>query len=388
LRLRDVDIMLDFTTIRAMLVLMDEAPSNDAASTQGTPPPMNPVDEAKTCVIVALDAHCERNLLLDFLPTLRGAAAYRGQVHVIDYGMSGPAREQVAALADRVIPIERAGHVVVQRFRDAARVISELPAGLTHVLMIDCGDVWFQAPFVELWGAVGDGVGFVEEDLIEESTTMQRWLRELPDRLRAPWRQALRGTRTVNMGMNAGAREAMAWFYEEISRVAADCGPSRFGLDQLVACHVIRSAAGRCRFTPLDSKFNFILLGHMEDLRLRDGVFLDKHGAVPAIVHNLGGSSRPIKAPWAVAQGDPKVMAHFMIECLFRRVLRHGPRADDLRQGFHWLACAPSVAIKQLARLVALRVLPRRVVQAIVDRRQRHAAPGAADGKPETSKSA
>lgn len=250
------------------------------------------VDIINTAVITCMDHNFEKNLLKDFLETIRFDADYDGEIIVMDYGMTAETINQVKQQYNvTVIKCERDRHIFSIRFRDAAKIIAGLPEEITHVVLVDGGDVWFQAPLGELFNLCSNKLGYVEERNSADPA-FNYWNRRILERLSRDEASILtrdfRGVRNKNAGMICGPRKTVVWMARLIEKYVKNCGVDVFGIDQIFFNFIINQMEERKKIM-LPERFNYVLIDKVNHLNIKNNIVYDQDNNLVNVVHNAGG---------------------------------------------------------------------------------------------------
>jgi hypothetical protein len=252
-------------------------------------------------VFTCMDSNQEKNLIEDFLKTLRNVACFKGKVIIMDYGMSEQAVNRINNEFSNVevVKCSKDRHIFSVRFRDMAEIIKNLPSDITHIMSIDSGDIWFQSSITELFELCETKIGYVEDYSLDDSL----WNRQLLSMLRPQEMNKLRknllGTRQKNAGMICGPRELMEYVSAAISGYVLEYGLDFFGLDQLYFNYIINNMDAENKIV-LPKKYNYVLIDtRCKHIIENNTVYDEKHDLV-AVVHNAGGgSNRVIKKEYS-----------------------------------------------------------------------------------------
>jgi hypothetical protein len=255
------------------------------------------IEPDKTAVITCMDYNYEVNLSADFLETLRGMAGYRGKVVVMDYGMTDRVKEKIKQQYEvAIVKCVKDRHLFSIRFRDLVKVIAGLPDEVTHVMAIDGGDVWFQAPVNELFDLCDRKLGYVEEGGGGDAAD-NVWNRAILQRLSFKHAHILfqnfRGTRIKNAGMICGPRQAVTQIAALINQYVIHCKIDVFGIDQVFFNYVVNRMAATEKIL-LPEKFNYVLIERKGQFGIANKLIYDALGQLVTIVHNAGGNYRVI----------------------------------------------------------------------------------------------
>jgi hypothetical protein len=252
-----------------------------------------------------MDDNFEKNLIADFLKTLRNVAGYTGKVVVMDYGMTAATANIIKRqYGVTVAPCVRDRHIFSIRFRDAVKVIADLEDEITRVMLIDGGDVWFQAPLGELFQLCGNRLGCVTERSSADPAH-NYWIRRILTHLDRDQARILarnfRGTKNKNAGMICGPRQVVATMAGLIEKYVNRCGVDRFGIDQIFFNFLLnRMAEGQKIMLP--ERFNYVLIDHEDHLNISDHLVYDQDQNLVNVVHNAGGGYYRVVAKEAPAR--------------------------------------------------------------------------------------
>jgi hypothetical protein len=252
-------------------------------------------NSVNSAIFTCIDSNFEKNLINDFLKTLRGVAFYQGMVVIMDYGMSEKAVNQIKNEDDNVeiVKCTKDRHIFSVRFRDMAAIIKQLPQKITHIMSIDSGDVWFQSSIDEVFELCDTKIGYIEDYLLDDSI----WNSQLLNLLRPQERQKIRtnllGTNQKNAGMICGPKSIMADVSDAISNYVLNYGLDFFGLDQLYFNYIINNMDSEKKIV-LPNKFNYVLIDTRCKHIIENDLVYDERHELMAVVHNAGGGDNRV----------------------------------------------------------------------------------------------
>ncbi len=248
-------------------------------------------------ILTCMDSNFENNLINDFLRTLRNIAGYQGRVIILDYGMSVEACKRIKNedTEAEIIKCSKDRHIFSVRFRDMAEIIERLPDGITNVMSIDGGDVWFQEPIDDIFEICNNKIGYIEDYSLDNSW----WNRQLLNLLKPEEMNKLfknfRGTRQKNAGMICGPRNIMIKVSDLIDKYVRNNGNDFFGLDQLYFNYIINNMPDNEKIV-LSKKYNYVLIDNRHKLIIENALIYNENHELMTVIHNAGGGyNRVIK---------------------------------------------------------------------------------------------
>ncbi|EMS73758.1 hypothetical protein [Ruminiclostridium cellobioparum] len=270
--------------------------------------------EQNTVILTCMDSNFEDNLINDFLKTLRKVAGYQGKIVILDYGMSIVTVNSIENEDENVeiIKCNKDRHIFSARFRDMAGIIGGLSSEITHVMSIDGGDIWFQAPIDEIFELCKERIGYIEECYLGNNW----WNKQILNLLRTEEMEKLsknfRGTRQKNAGMICGPRDIMSKVSDAIGKYVLNNGRDFFGLDQLYFNYIINNMSENKKIV-LPDKYNYVLIDNSQKLIIEDNLIYNEKYELMTVIHNAGGAKGRI-----ISKGNKKGFD----ESPYRRVIQ------------------------------------------------------------------
>lgn len=257
------------------------------------------INENNLAVITYIDENFQENLELDFLYTLRNNAKYNGKIIVLNYGIANETVCHIKNMYDvEIVECTKDISVFSARYRDIANVLENLE-DITHVLICDGGDIWFQESINEIFRLAYDGIACIEEErILGEDEWTNKCINNLPSELKWELVSQVNHTSVKNSGVVCGKKEILKPMLKNIYDDIAKCGFEFFGIDQLYFNYEW------CRLTEikkviLDEIYNYVLVSHKEEYDIiNTGEIYLHNGKKAVIVHNAGGNWRMIKRPF------------------------------------------------------------------------------------------
>lgn len=261
--------------------------------------------DENTMVITYIDENYEENLENDFVATLRRKANYKGKIVVLDYGVSEDVVTRVSSAYDvEFVRCKKDISVFSQRYRDIPAVINAQDESITHVMVIDGGDIWFQKDIMPIFRATVDKVGCVEESVIMgENEWTDKCLFNLSKETQEEILKYCKGKHVKNSGMVAGPRELIEKIIKNIYYDIYNSGIEYFGIDQLFFNYQYMKLDVEMR-TLLDNEFNFVLITNKEGYYIKEEDIYREDNKLVTIVHNAGGAWRLIKRSFVNKKSD------------------------------------------------------------------------------------
>lgn len=247
----------------------------------------------KTAIITTIDDNMIKNLEDDFLDTLRKTAKYKGEIYVIYYGND---RKNIKRLEKKykikIIQRIRELEIVNQRFGDYLNLFEDIPE-ITNVMLIDSGDVWFQAPIDEIFEITKDSYGFVEEDEKADKGFNLNSINQIKNKkLKYLFFKKAINSKLINGGLIVGNKEKLKYTIGETTKLIHSINQDFFGLDQAVLNYVIKKDG---KGINLPQKYNYSLISKLNKFLVRKKIFYDEKNQMITIVHNTGSLNRILK---------------------------------------------------------------------------------------------
>lgn len=252
------------------------------------------MEDVNTAVITCIDENYEENLEMDFLETLRNVALYKGEIIVIDYGMSNTRKERIQVKYNvKVYSLKKTMSVFALRNRDIPIVIDKLSENISNVMIIDGGDVWFQKPITPIFEHTKTKVGCVEETIFfgQHEWTMEG-LANLNENLSKSILDVTNGKPILNAGMVCGPKTIVNTLIKSLYNHILSAGIEFFGIDQLFFNYELYKMNNN--IVKLHHEFNFVIITHKGEFHEIDGKIYDKDMNKVTVAHNAGGVDRLI----------------------------------------------------------------------------------------------
>lgn len=265
------------------------------------------IDEKNTTVITYIDNNFEENLEKDFLYTLREVALYKGQIIVLDYGMSTKKKDMISEKYNvKIHTFEKNMPVFTLRNRDIPTVIEGLRDEITNVMVIDGGDVWFQKPITQIFKITKDKMGFITEPI---DLKVQEWVSECLNNMldiNPTIDFNIKEDNLKNSGMICGPKKDILEITRAVYTDTIDAGKEFFGIDQLFFNYEINKI-DKSKIVCLDDEFNYVIIAHKNEFTIKHGKVFDKDLNLVTVVHNNGGVSRVINRPHTKKISDESI---------------------------------------------------------------------------------
>ena len=252
------------------------------------------MNDVNTAVIPCIDENYEENLEMDFLETLRNVALYKGEIIVIDYGMSNTRKERIQVKYNvKVYSFKKTMSVFALRNRDIPFAIDNLSEDISNVMIVDSGDIWFQKPITPIFEKTKDKIGCVEETIFfgQHEWTMEG-LANLNENLSKSILDITNGKPIMNAGMVCGPKAIIKNLIKSIYNHILSAGIEFFGIDQLFFNYELYKI--NANIVKLHHEFNFVIITHKDEFYLIDGKIYDKDMNQVTVAHNAGGVDRII----------------------------------------------------------------------------------------------
>ena len=257
------------------------------------------VDENKTAIISYIDNYYIENLEYDFLRSLYEKAHYKGKIIILNYGIALKEKEELMAKYNiEIIDCKKIMPVFSNRYQDLPRVIDNLDESISHILLVDCGDVWFQDRITTLFCECEERIGSVEERRsIGGDEFTQYCLDHLDEHERNRVGASIEGRNIINSGLICGPRELVR---DIIIRVGDGMKRNKtcfFGVDQVYYDYEWYMLENQKK-TYLEEKYNYVLISNIGNFTVENDVVCDKMGKGVTVVHNAGANWRVLKRPF------------------------------------------------------------------------------------------
>lgn len=276
------------------------------------------INDANTAVVTYVDGNYEENLENDFVYTLRKKALYQGKIIVVDYGVEDDVRVRISKKYDvEFYQCRKDMSVCAQRYRDIPDIIDAQDASITHVLVIDGGDVWFQRSIMELFESTISRIGCVEERMIfGEDEWVEKCMKNLDDKDKDRILSLAKGRHVKNSGMVCGPRNEVSKLIRNVGQDIYESGIEYFGIDQLFFNYEFLKIEEE-KGVILDIDYNFVLITNKEAYYLeKDYVYRKMNDKLITIVHNAGGAWRMLKRPFQNKYSDDEQYIIENVKCI------------------------------------------------------------------------
>lgn len=263
------------------------------------------LNENNTIVITYCDGNYEENLEIDFVPSLRNRAGYKGRILVLDYGICN----EVVSRLNKIFGVEfihcrKFMPVYTQRYWDIPKAIDSLDDSVTNVMIIDGGDIWFQNSIMPIFDATIDKVGCVEEpEIFDMHEWTKKCMMNFDEDLRKLITDCCRGQHVKNSGMVSGPRELVSKLIYAVYQDIYNTGIEFFGIDQLFFNYRFMKMDSNLR-TILDKEFNFVLVTNKDDFHVVNDDIYSSNNKLVTVVHNAGGAWRLLGRPFKNKKAD------------------------------------------------------------------------------------
>lgn len=257
------------------------------------------IDEKKTAIITYIDNYFIENLEFDFLKSLYEKASYKGKVIIMNYGMAVADKERILNKYNVIIiDYKKVMPVFSNRYFDIPKLINELDSDIKHIMLVDCGDVWFQTSLTPLFKECEDKIGSVEEKRpIGNDEFTKYCLDNLDDKERIRIGQGLVGKNIINSGMICGPRELVRSIISRVSEGMRINNTCYFGVDQVYYDSEWYALADNLKVY-LDEKYNYVLISNTGRYSIKDDIIYDENEKIVTVVHNAGANWRVLKRPF------------------------------------------------------------------------------------------
>jgi len=240
-------------------------------------------------VITGCTSVFENVVALDFFPTLREKANFKGKICFLSYECTQEGLARIEKFDVIIKPMQIVHNWTHSSNYSNLPVIEAIQANpdVTHIMVSDCGDLWFQKPIDEVFRLCDQGIGQVAETMHCEDPWFEGVLSRMPVELQELIRPVVRGRRMYNSGMVVGERSRLMPFLQCIHDMTVKCAvPSPFGVGQIIANYLIatRSDLG---FVDLPWTYNYIPQSFPYNVNTA-GELCDYDGEVVTVGHNAG----------------------------------------------------------------------------------------------------
>lgn len=257
------------------------------------------VDERKTAIITYIDENFMENLEQDFLHTLFFRANYQGKVIVLNYGIDS---ESIKQFGDghnvSFVKCEKLMPVFSNRYIDIPKAIDSLDSSVTHVALMDGGDIWFQDNITGIFEKTANGIGCVEEErIIGEDDFTEHCLGKMNIVERTRLEDVLDGKCVKNSGVICGPREMVKKIVMDVAQDMLRHDTEFFGIDQLYFNFNWYQLDADNR-VELDELYNYVLISNQGKYKIiEDDIYSDADDLIK-VVHNAGANWRMLRRPF------------------------------------------------------------------------------------------
>lgn len=257
------------------------------------------VDERKTAIITYIDENFMENLEQDFLHTLFFRANYQGKVIVLNYGID---IERIKQFGDgnnvSFVKCEKLMPVFSNRYIDIPKAIDSLDLSVTHVALMDGGDIWFQDNITGIFEKTANGIGCVEEErIIGEDDFTEHCLGKMNIVERTRLEDVLDGKSVKNSGVICGPREMVKKIVMDVAQDMLSHDTEFFGIDQLYFNFNWYQLDVDNR-VELDELYNYVLISNQGKYKIiGDDIYSDSDDLIK-VVHNAGANWRMLRRPF------------------------------------------------------------------------------------------
>lgn len=249
------------------------------------------LDEKNTAIVTCVDDIQAANLEGDFLRTLK-EVGYKGFVYVIGYDINS---EMKRRLEDQYnvtfFCYEKTQPVFSLRYKHIPDILDALPGHISNVMLIDCGDVWFQKPIMPIFEQTENKLGCVEEPFFFDKS---EWVSLCLNNLKKSHVDRImsnsRGKRNKNAGMICGPKNMVQKIIQNVYMDMIDTGIEFFGLDQLFFNYEANRLSDDDLIL-LDKEYNYVLINNIDFIYKNQKIYKDEEHIV-TVVHNAGGAWR------------------------------------------------------------------------------------------------
>lgn len=257
------------------------------------------IDERKTAIITYIDENFMENLEQDFLHTLFVRAKYQGKVIVLNYGIDS---QNIKELEEHYnvsfVKCEKIMPVFSNRYIDIPKAIDSLDKSITHVALMDGGDIWFQDNITDIFEKTINGIGCVEEErIIGEDDFTEYCMNKLNEEERKRLKGVLGGKNVKNSGVICGPRNMVKKIVIDVAQNMLNHGTEFFGIDQLYFNFNWYQLDDENRVR-LDESYNYVLVSNQGKYKvIGENVYSDTDDLVK-VVHNAGANWRMLNRPF------------------------------------------------------------------------------------------
>jgi hypothetical protein len=206
------------------------------------------------------------------------------EIVVLDYGLTDGQRSELEKQGVVCRPCENDGLLNNVCFRDACAHVKE--GDYDQVVLMDCGDIIFQADIIDVFETNKDKFRGVCEQV---NSSRHDYFMSRQDFTPENWSKIaeyLRGKPVINGSCVWGpaSKYRDLWSHFEKWCISFDA----FCSNQYLMNYLLYNWG----FVELPAKYNFVLVTAKKGFTIKDGVFYDADGEIVPIVHNAGGSDR------------------------------------------------------------------------------------------------
>jgi hypothetical protein len=251
-------------------------------------------DKMKNAIITYLDMNFSVNFIYDFIPTLFADGNFKGELHVISYGLREREKKIIAGSSDRIKIHEavKARPVHIQRWFDVLPILKSIDSDV--VMTIDAGDVWFQGDFREVFEMCNYKIGLIQENsLCNGGWTLKTLDDTTNDNFKNRFIKITNGKNLMGSGMICGNRDLMIRLFSSVCREIETIPENHLGVDQL-ALDMVAYGELNDRLIMVPHTYGFVTLKVLNKYEISDGKkIIDSQTGEPVkIVHNAGGKFR------------------------------------------------------------------------------------------------
>jgi len=247
----------------------------------------------KSYIISYCDRKYEWNLLSDFIPSLFNIAKFNGTLYILDYGLTKYCVKKLSKFENVVVKkCDKKRSVECNRNYDIFNALYDFPEA-SVIMSIDCGDVWFQDTFYEIFELCKDRIGYVEE---QEKPEDERWWGKIIaglDRVKYQYAcSVLQGHNLSGSGMFIGPKQMMLELVGLIKYWTNWLSSDYFGIDQLAFNIALRTTS--MKKISLPQTYDYVFITHKDEASYENGIVYDLNHTPVKIAHNAGGRYRVI----------------------------------------------------------------------------------------------
>lgn len=257
------------------------------------------INEKNTAIITYIDEYFVENLEKDFLTSLFEKAHFEGKVIILNYGMNEDTVERLQIRFNvEIKTCEKLMPVFSNRYLDIPHAIDSLDENITHIMLMDSGDIWFQNNINFIFECSLNGIGCVKEERVIGADSFTEYcLNHLDRSERSKMESIMLGKNVINAGVICGPREMVRKIACDVERDMQNNSSEFFGIDQLYFDYEWYCLSDESK-EELDEICNYVLVSNVNKYAVRDGYIYNALNKLVAVVHNAGANWRVLKRPF------------------------------------------------------------------------------------------